>query len=91
MLWYGANVIVGYIFEGKYSITILDKHCNIVDAGIYHGPFPQCYVKEDDTIISPILVDIYLNYWENQSDIIKPQSDINEDTNLLIMTWKLKK
>lgn len=86
-----SNVIVGYIYGGNYSITIIDRMGNIVTSGIYHGPFPQCYAEENDTIISPVPVDIYLNYWENQSGIIKPASDITDDTNLLIMKWKLRK
>ena len=86
----GNHIIAGYIYDRNFSISIVDKTGKIVTSGKFHGPFPQCYPLDDNTVISPISVDSYLNYWENQSDIPKPSFDVSEDTNLLLMKWKLK-
>lgn len=86
----GSNVIVGYIYGGEQSMTLLDMDGKVIISGKYHGQFPQCYPVDDNIVISPIPVDSYISYWENQSDIKKPTFQVTEDTNLLIMKWKVK-
>ena len=85
----GSNIIVGYIFNGNQSISILDTKGKVVVSGKYQAPFPQCYPIDDITIISPVTVDFYMSYWEHQLDIPKPSFQVSEDTNLLLMKWKL--
>ena len=85
----GNNIIVGYIYDGKFSMSVLDRKGKVLASGQYHGPFPQCYPIDDNIIVSPIEVDIYLNYWKNQSGIKQPTFPITEDTNLLLLKWRI--
>ena len=83
------NVIIGYIYDGKFSMSVLDRKGKVLASGQYHGPFPHCYPIDENIIVSPIEVDIYLNYWKNQSGIKQPSFPITEDTNLLLVKWKI--
>lgn len=85
-----SKIAVGYIYDGNYAINVFDKSGNTEIAGIYRGPFPQCFVSDNETIISPISSDFYLNYWADQDGIIKPSFNITEDTNLVLLKWRLK-
>jgi len=68
---------------------VLDRKGKVLASGQYHGPFPHCYPIDENIIVSPIEVDIYLNYWKNQSGIKQPSFPITEDTNLLLVKWKI--
>ena len=85
----GNNIIIGYIYDGKFSMSVLDRKGKVLASGQYHGPFPQCYPIDENIIVSPIEVDIYLNYWKNQSGIKQPTFPITEDTNLLLLKWRI--
>ena len=85
----GNNIIIGYIYDGKFSMSVLDRKGKVLASGQYHGPFPQCYPIDENIIVSPIEVDIYHNYWKNQSGIKQPTFPITEDTNLLLLKWRI--
>lgn len=84
-----SKILVGYIYDGKYSISIVDYDGNISSSGSFRGPLPTGYMASDGYIYSPISTDMYLTFWEKQ-DLIKPLTEVSDDTNLLIMKWKLR-
>jgi len=82
-------MIISYIYGGEYCITMIDQNNNVQMSGKYHGMFPTNYAIDGEYIVSPIFPDSYLNYWEKQDDIIKPNFEVSEDTNLMLMKWSI--
>lgn len=85
-----SSIIVGYVYDKNYSISIFDFAGEVIKSGELLGPFPQCFPDNSGTIVSPIPVDLYLGFWEKQNLPIKPSFDVNEDTNLVLMKWKCR-
>ncbi len=83
------KLIIGYIYDGKFSISVIDRDGNVLTAGQYRGPFPQSFPIDDNTLVSPIDVDFYLSYWKDQPGMKQPSFPVNEDTNLLLLRWKI--
>lgn len=83
------GIIAEYIYDGNLSIAVIDWDGKVQTQGVYRGVFPSCYVA-DDVILSPITPDMYFFYWEKLSEIPKPEFDVTEDSNLLLLKWKCK-
>lgn len=79
---------VGYIYGGRYALSIVANDGTPIKSGYYEGRFPEGVASNDGYIYSLIATDAYLGYWQNIDMKIKPAKDVSENTNFLILKWK---
>lgn len=84
------NMLVAYIISGKLCLSVYDNEGNLQRSGEFLGAVPKCYPAEDGMILTPVTVDEYTYFWAN-TDVAKPAQAPTEDTNMLLMKWKLRK
>lgn len=79
---------VGYIYEGRYALSIISNDGTPIKSGYYEGRFPEGVASNNGYIYSLVATDAYWGYWQNIDLKIKPAKDVSENTNFLILKWK---
>lgn len=84
------DMLVAYIASGKLFLSVYDGEGELMKSGEMRGAVPRCFPAGDDVIVSPVTVDEYTYVWAN-ADVPKPAHTPTEDTNLLLMRWRLRR
>ena len=87
----GSSIIAAYIYDGNYAITQTSKDGTVVRSGFFeNGILPiECCSVNGNTIYSVIPGEQYLNFWEKQAGISKPDFSVSDDT-VLLLEWSPK-
>lgn len=85
------RIVTTYFQNGKYCVSVADaKNGEIIKEGVLAGVMPQIYPLSDDEYIAAIEPEIYISnkLWEEFST--HPKQEITEESNMLIVRFKLK-
>jgi len=85
-----SGILIGYVGEPGYSLAILDYDGSKTADGAYTASLPEICTSDGDFVYSAISSDRYLGLWERLPEIKKPAFEVTDETNLILMKWKVK-
>ncbi len=88
MLLSPETVLIAYVSEGNYCVSVNRWDGSVIRSGRYRGTIPETFCAPDGTMYSIISPDEYLRYWQSQN-IKQPDIKPTDESNLLILRWKL--
>lgn len=84
-----SGFIVGYIYNGNFSVLYSDRNGNIITSGIFVGVLPTGVSDDSGQIVSPVSPELY-SAWAENYGIKKADFEVSDNTNMLLLKWKAK-
>lgn len=83
-------ILISYVFDCSYSILLMNHQGDVLASGKYSGYSFEGFAGDDGYIYTPVSPDSYLDYWQTVGFNIKPASDVTEDTDFILLKWRIK-
>lgn len=84
------KVLAGYVDGGAYKVTVNKWNGESLVNGRYRGLTIDGVVGSDDYIYTVVTPDEYFDTWKSR-DVMHPEIEPTEDSNVLILKWHIAK
>ena len=85
------KIVETYFRNGKYCVSVADdRNGKIIKEGILAGIMPEIYPLSNDEYIAAIDPEIYISNNLRDEFSTRPKQEITEESNMLIVRFKLK-